>query len=73
MSDPYKVVRRLEDGQVLLIASRKDLEEARRLIESLRAEWPGDYSIGDACKSDIVRGPQESQWLHLGALWSGSP
>jgi hypothetical protein len=47
----YEVVRRLEDGQILLIAIHAELDAAEKLIRSLNAEWPGDYSIRDKSKS----------------------
>jgi hypothetical protein len=41
----YRVIRRLDDGQEVFIARRADIIDARALIESLRAFWPGDYYI----------------------------
>jgi hypothetical protein len=41
----YRVVRKLEDGQEVFVAGRKDLREAEQLIASLIECWPGDYSI----------------------------
>jgi hypothetical protein len=43
--ETYRVVRKLEDGQEVFVASRKDLLEAEQLIASLMECWPGDYSI----------------------------
>jgi hypothetical protein len=41
----YRVLRKLDDGQEVFVASLGDYVEARALIESLKEYWPGDYSI----------------------------
>jgi hypothetical protein len=46
--ESYRVVRKLEDGQELFVASRNEFIEAEQLIASLMECWPGDY---------LIRGP----------------
>lgn len=45
MKRGYIVYRKLETGEVLWIASRNTLREARDLAVSLEAHWPGRYLI----------------------------
>lgn len=47
----YKVYRRLETGEEMLLASFEDLERAKELIASLVEEWPGDYFVTDSTSS----------------------
>jgi hypothetical protein len=58
----YRIVRKLEDGQEVFVASRNNLVEAKTLADSLIEYWPGDYSI---------QGPESSsQALSVGGLRS---
>jgi hypothetical protein len=41
----YKILRELDDGEFLWMASRDNPEEAKQLIESFREHWPGEYVI----------------------------
>jgi hypothetical protein len=45
MARAYDILRRMENGEVLPIASRRDLEEAKELAESLNAYWPAEYIV----------------------------
>ena len=45
MQKKYEIVRRIEDDQIISVATQSDLQAAVQLIESLNAEWPGNYSI----------------------------
>ena len=45
MPRAYDILRKLENGEVLPIASRNDLEEAKQLAESLNAYWPAEYIV----------------------------
>jgi len=56
MARAYDILRRLESGEVLAIASRNDLTEARNLAESLNSYWPAEY---------IVREVASGRELHL--------
>ena len=40
--------RKLETGEVLWVASRNTLREARDLAVSLEAHWPGKYLIRES-------------------------
>ena len=44
----YKVLYKLENDELLELASLDDLIQARRLLESFKEHWPGDYSIQDS-------------------------
>jgi hypothetical protein len=45
MKRGYIVYRKLETGEVLRIASRNTLREARALAKSLEGHWPGTYLV----------------------------
>jgi len=45
MPRAYDILRKLENGEVLPIASRNDLSEAKQLAESLNAYWPAEYVV----------------------------
>jgi len=45
MARAYDILRKLENGEVLPIASRNDLSEAKQLAESLNAYWPAEYVV----------------------------
>ena len=41
----YVVLKKLENGEMLQIASRSDLTQAKQLIQSLNACWPATYIV----------------------------
>lgn len=41
----YKVLRKLPDGEQLLIGRFEDMNEARRRVAAFSEYWPGDYVI----------------------------
>ncbi len=41
----YKIVRTLEDGQRVQVATFQDINKARGLVASLNEYWPGAYAI----------------------------
>jgi len=41
----YKIVRTLEDGQRVQVATFQDIGKARGLAASLNEYWPGAYAI----------------------------
>ena len=45
MARAYDILRKLETGELLPIASRNDLEEAKQLAESLNSYWPAEYIV----------------------------
>jgi hypothetical protein len=47
----YKVVRKVENGEILLIATVDDLKKANQLLREFKEHWPGDYSIQEAASS----------------------
>ncbi len=44
----YNVLKQLENGEFVDVASRDNLEQAVQLAESLNALWPGDYEVRDS-------------------------
>jgi hypothetical protein len=44
----YRIVRTLEDGQEIVVATFGILDDAKTLLASLKEYWPGDYSIQEA-------------------------
>lgn len=48
MARAYDILRKLETGEILRIASRGDLEQAKELAESLNSYWPADYIVRDS-------------------------
>jgi hypothetical protein len=44
----YRIVRTLEDGQEIAVATFGILDDAKTLLASLKGFWPGDYSIQEA-------------------------
>lgn len=41
----YTILRKLDGGELLQVATLDDLEEAQRLAEALCEYWPADYSV----------------------------
>jgi len=44
----YTIFRELKTGELLRVATRDDINEAKRLAQSLAEYWPADYSILDS-------------------------
>jgi hypothetical protein len=44
----YKVFRKLETGELLEVARKDGVNEAKQLVESFSQHWPGDYLIQNA-------------------------
>lgn len=49
----FNLYRKFEDGDVLLIAWRPDLNEAEELMRGFMDSWPGEYGI----RAEGVDGP----------------
>lgn len=45
MERPYKIVRRLPDGQIVSVGSFEDANETRKCVAAFSKFWPGDYVI----------------------------
>ena len=48
----YKIVRRVEGGELLDLATEEDFSKAKQLLESFQEHFPGDYLIQDSV-SDV--------------------
>ncbi len=57
----YTVLKQLENGEFVNVASRNDLQEAMQLAQSLNAEWPGEYEVRDSY-ARVVRLPLTAAW-----------
>jgi hypothetical protein len=44
----YTLLKRLENGEFVHVASRDDLQQALQLAQSLNAHWPGEYEVRDS-------------------------
>jgi len=44
----FKLIRKLENGDVMVLATVDDLKRGKQLLESFKEHWPGDYSIVDS-------------------------
>jgi len=49
---PYKIVRKLENGEFLEVGTFDDFSEAKQILESYKEHFPGDYLIQDSV-SDV--------------------
>ena len=45
MAKPFKILRKLGNGEFVYVASCADRKQAARLVESLKEHWPGVYEI----------------------------
>ena len=50
----YTAFKQLENGELVRVASRDELEEAVQLVESLNDYWPGGYEVRES-RSQMVR------------------
>jgi len=44
----YSVLKQIENGEFVHVASRDELEQAVKLAHALNAEWPGEYEVRDS-------------------------
>ncbi len=49
----YRVFKRLENGELEHVAFRDELEQAVQLVETLSAQWPGEYAVRDSEGNDV--------------------
>jgi hypothetical protein len=49
----YTVLRKLENGEYLHVASRDNREEVLQLVVDLNTHWPAEYIVRDAQGRDI--------------------
>jgi hypothetical protein len=49
----YRVFRQLENGELIHVASREQLEQAVKLVEALSEGFPGEYVVRDPEENDI--------------------
>jgi hypothetical protein len=52
MPPGFYIFRKLENGELLEVAWRSDIEQAERLVASLHELWPAEYLIQDATDSE---------------------
>jgi uncharacterized protein (DUF2249 family) len=56
----FYVLKQLEDGEFIRIASRDDLQQALQLAQSLSSEWPGEYQVRDS-HSEVIKLPLSAE------------
>jgi hypothetical protein len=49
----YRVFRQIENGELIHVASRDQLEQAVKLVEALSDGFPGEYVVRDSEENDI--------------------
>jgi hypothetical protein len=49
----YRVFRQIENGELVHVASRDQLEQAVKLVEALSESFPGEYVVRDLEGNDI--------------------
>ena len=49
----YCIFRQLENGELVHVASRDQLEQAVKLVEALREGFPGEYAVRDSEGNDM--------------------
>ena len=59
MARAYDILRKLENGEILRIASRSDLAQAWKLAESLNAYWPAEYIVRESSSGVELRPKEE--------------
>jgi|HubBroStandDraft_6_1064221.scaffolds.fasta_scaffold84312_2 hypothetical protein len=55
----YNVLKQLENGEFVHVASRDELGQAVKLAHALNEEWPGEYEVRDS-HTALVRLMQSS-------------
>lgn len=48
MARAYDILRKMENEEMLLMASHKELGEAKQLAESLNSYWPAEYIVWES-------------------------
>ena len=59
----FSVLTRLEDGEVMFVASREQLGQALQLALEFNASWPREYVVQDSEGKNVVR--SEYPVIHL--------
>ena len=49
----YRVFRQIENGELIHVASRDQLEQVVKLVEALSEGFPGEYVVRDSEENDI--------------------
>jgi hypothetical protein len=49
----YRVFRQIENGELIHVASRDQLEQAVKLVEALNEGFPGEYVVRDSEGNNI--------------------
>jgi hypothetical protein len=58
----FSVLTRLEDGEVIFVASREQLGQAMQLAQDLNASWPREYVVRDSEGKNVE--PNEYRAIH---------
>jgi|KBSMisStandDraft_5_1062788.scaffolds.fasta_scaffold1011302_2 hypothetical protein len=49
----YSVFTRLEEGEVVFVASRDELGHVAQLVQELSANWPHEYVVRDSDGNNV--------------------
>ena len=63
----YTIFRKLETGELLRVATRDDLREAKQLAQSLHEYWPAEYPVLDAQSAAEVERKAHRSPSHAGS------
>jgi hypothetical protein len=50
----YKVVRKIETNEPLVIATVDDLNKAKQVLRDFKEHWPAEYSIQDSALNQEI-------------------
>ena len=63
----YEIIRKLDNGEVVVVTSLSSRTEADALLETLNQRWPAKYVIlesGEDSKADLKFGQKLKHLLH---------
>lgn len=60
MKSGFNVYRKLDDGQVVHVAWRKDAQAAESLLADLNSTWPGEYGYREANGEPLSPAPKSA-------------
>jgi hypothetical protein len=65
----YTILRKLEGGELLRVATFDDLDEARQVADGLYQYWPAEYLV---IAADATGGGQHEGFYELHLLTAGA-
>jgi hypothetical protein len=65
MATMYEIILRLDNGEVVVMASRPNRAQANVLVQSLNQRWPAKYVILESVEDDKVDLKLRQKLKHL--------